>query len=226
MTEEMLNIGKFYDKAASDSWFTIPGRQRGSVHDQLQDRDFTLIDRPTLESDYQYLEAPTRTVDLSYAKSIPTPTPGYKTAFLTGYAYDIKNTKLKEQSLGDLMTEWLNAKLNGEIFVMSLIPESYLLAKGNSIEFEDIFNITRLWGIDCIIGVFDQSNKSMFVFAQEFGLTHISFSPDHVPDNFDEVSAPFENVVKEGFVKEAQGRTGADGKRLEEYYEVVVKPFI
>jgi len=219
----MLTVSDFYTDSASEQWFTTASRNKGSLHEQLQARGFTLIDRSTLESDYQYLSAPVKTIDLSYAASIPTPTPGYKNAFVTGFAFEIRKIKFKDRLLSDVLTEWLNTSLDEDKYLMSLVPETYLLAKAKSIDFDDIFNLTRGWDVDCIIGVFDSAGKAMFVFAQEYGVVHVSFDPDNIPLEFADVSSLFDS---DGFVKDAQGRTGGDPDRIDEYYNTVVKPFI
>ncbi len=218
----MLDVAQFFNASATDQWFTMPSRKKGSLNDQLEARGFTLIDQPTLESDYKSLRAPVNTVDLSYAPSVPTPISGYKCTFVVGHAYELKKRQFKDRMLSDVMTEWLNTTLGDEKYVMSLFPDTYFLAKTASIDHEDVFNITRGWGIDCCIGIFDKSSKAMFVFAEEYTVTHVSFAPDNVPPEFAEVSAQFESA---DFVKEITGR-GAKIERVEEYYEVVVKPFI
>lgn len=217
----MLNVANFYNDSASDEWFTMSSPRQIALHDQLETRGFTLIDRPTLQSDYKDLKAPVSTIDLSYASSIPTPTPGYKNAFVIGHAYEIRKRQFKDRMLGDVMTEWLNTTLDDEKYLMSLFPETYLLAKSNSIDFEDIFTITGEWGIDCIIGVFDKTGKTMFVFSEEFAVIHVSFDPDSLPPEFTEVSTQFDSS---GFVKEVTAR-GPKLDRIEEYYEAVIKPF-
>ena len=218
----MLKVSDFYADSASEQWFTTPSRKNGSLHDQLQARGFTLIDRPTLESDYQNLVAPLETVDLSYAESIPTPTPGYKSAFFTGYAFEIRKNKFKDRLISDVLNEWLNTTLGDEKYLISLFPKSYLVTKARTIEFDDIFNITRAWDLDCFIGVFDRTGKTMFVFSQEFALVHVSFDPNNIPAEFDNVSELFDNA---GFVNDVVGR-GGNRERIEEYYKTVVKPFI
>lgn len=222
----MQKISDFYEPLASSQLFTTHFPGGTSIHDQLKERGYTIIDRPTLESSYQDLHAPVATVDLSYAKSIPTPTSGYKTAFFVGHAYETKAAKFKNRALADVISEWLDTTLDGDKFIMSLVPETYLLAKSESIVFEDIFKISNGWGIDCIIGVFDKAGNSMFVFAEEFALTHISIATSQLPAEFDEVSGLFDSVETKGVVRELQGRIGGDVERVKEYYEKVVKPFL
>ena len=218
----MLKVANFYNASASDRWFTMSSPRKVALHDQMEARGFTLIDRLSLESTYKDLCAPVNTIDLSYTKSIPTPTPGFRSAFFTGRAYEIRKKQFQDRMLSDVITEWLNTTLGSEKYLMSLAPETYLLAKTTRIDFEDIFMITRGWDIDCIIGVFDSASKTMFVFAQEFALAHISFNPDNLPAEFTEVSAQFNS---ESFVTELTAR-GGKLDRVEEYYEAVVKPFV
>lgn len=223
MRKPMIRVSDFYVDSASEQWFTTPSRKSGSVHEQLKARNFTLIDRPTLKADYQDLNAPVEMVDLSYAVSIPAPTLGFKTTFMPGYAYEFRRRKFKDRMLSDVLTVWMNSTLSNEKYLMSLFPKSYLLAKANSIDFDNIFEITRLWSVDAFIGVFDKTGKAMFVFAQEYGVVHVSFEPSNVPAEFDEVS---DQVDKAGFLKDMQGRTGGDPDRIKEYYNTVVKPVI
>lgn len=218
----MLNIAEFFNTSASDQWFTTSFAKDDTLHEQLEARGFTLIDRPTLESNYKDLCAPVNTVDLSYALSTPTPTPGYKSAFAIGHAFEIKKRKFKDRMLSDVITDWLNTTLSEEKYIMSLFPDTYFLAKTDSIDFEDIFNITKGWGIDCFIGVFDRSSKAMFVFAEEYTVMHVSFDLNNVPAEFSAVSDQFDST---GFITEATAR-GASLERVEEYYKTVIKPYI
>lgn len=181
-----------------------------------------MIDRHTLTSNYHDLCAPVAMIDLSYASSIPTPVAGYKNTFLVGHAYEAKKRQFKNQMQSDVITGWFDKNLGGEKFLMSLSPETYLLAKADSIDFEDICTVIREWGVDCVIGVFDRTGKAMFVFSEEFAVTHISLDPDKVSAEFSEVADLFDST---GFVKAVMGR-GGSRERMEEYYEVAVKPFV
>lgn len=218
----MLNVAEFFNASASDQWFTTSFAMDDTLHEQLEARSFTLIDRPTLESHYKDLCAPVNTVDLSHALSIPTPEPSHKSAFAIGHSYEIKKRQFKDRMLSDVITDWLNKTLGDEKYIMSLFPDTYFLAKSKSIDFEDIFNITKGWGIDCFIGVFDKSSNAMFVFAEEYTVLHVSFDPDNVPAEFSELKDQFNSA---GFVKEVAAR-GANLDRAAEYYEAVVKPFV
>lgn len=218
----MLNVTDFYTASASDEWFTRSSLRKVALHDQLEARGFTLIDRPTLESKYKNLKVPASTVDLSYAPSIPTPKPDLKSAFAIGNAYEIRKRTFKDRMLSDVITEWLNTTLGDEKYIMSLSSNSYLVAKADSIDFEDIFTVIRGWSIDCFIGVFDKTGKTMFVFAEEFSVISVSFDPNNTPAEFTEVSSQFDS---ENFVTEVTAR-GGNLDRVEEYYEAAVKPFV
>lgn len=221
----MINVSKFYEPNASDQWFTTPYlREQGSIQDQLKKRGFTFIDRSTLDSAYQTLEAPVNFIDLSYAKSVPLPSTGLKNVFVAGYAQNIKHTKVDDRDLGDILTDCISTALSGEIFVMSLFPKSYFLATAPAVSFEDIYDIARTWSIDCFIGVFDASNKSVFVFAEEYGLAHFSVDSNREIADIDVL----EKAFSESFAKDVDGYlwpTTGDEARLREYYKKVVEPF-
>lgn len=218
----MLKVNDFYKTSASERWFNLPSRKRDSLHAQLEARGFTLIDRPTLKSEYKDLCAPVGLVDLSYASSIPKPLLGYRSAFSVGHAYEAKEKQFKDHTLSDVISKCFTSTLGEEKFLMSLSPETYLFAKTSSIDFEDICTTIREWGVDCVIGVFDKAGKAMFVFSEEFAVTHISLDPDNVAIEFAEISNSFDSI---DFVKATMGRGGSK-ERMEEYFEAVVKPFV
>lgn len=221
----MINVSSFFDKDASDLWFTTDSRL-GSVHEKLKNRGFTIIDRVTLNSDYHDLQAPVCTVNLSYYNEIPAPDPRLTNTFIMGRAFNLNKTKLNDMGLNELLSDWMQSMPGKDKYVMSLFPKSYLLAKSDSINFDDIWGITREWGIDCFIGVFDDSQKMMFVFAEEYGVVYLGFDPSMVPNNFAEVSTVFDGVVKDGFVDKCRYFTSGDPARLEEYYRSVIVPFV
>lgn len=165
-------------------------------------------------------------VDLSYVNSVPTPTPEYSTIFLAGYAWELASKNIDGKPLSEILSEWMQNRLDGKKYLMSLMPKSYLVATSDTISFDDIFMITKEWNLDCFIGVFDESHNAMFVFNEEFGTVHVSFNPANVPTNASDVSGQFEKVLKKGFVNDCKASTGGNRERLEEYYQSVIEPYI
>jgi len=221
----MLNVSRFYDENATDEWFTMVLREK-SVHEKLISKGFTIIDRKTLNSDYSSFEAPVGITNLSYADSIPTPTPGFISTFMMGYSYQIENTLCNDKKLSEILTEWMAAMPGKNKYLMSLFPKSYLFAKSESITYSDVFDVALEWTPDCFIGVFDDSKKMMFVFSEEFHVTHVSFDPEYLQPGMSDISDKFKSVLNKGFVKDCAGRTGGNRERLEEYYCSVIQPFV
>jgi len=221
----MVNVSKFFDESATDESFARVLREK-SVHEKLILNGFTIIDRNTLNSEYSSLEAPVGIVNLSYANSIPTPTPGFVSTFMMGYANQIKNTRSNNKYLSDVLTDWMEAMPGKNKYLMSLFPKSYLFAKSRSITYNDIFDVALEWTPDCFIGVFDETQKMMFVFSEEFNVTHVSFDPKYVQSGMSDISDRFNLVLNQGFVEECIGRTGGNRERLEEYYKSVIEPFV
>ena len=221
----MLNVSSFFDKNATDESFTRVLREK-SVHEKLVSNGFTIIDQKTLDTEYASLEAPVGIVNLSYANSIPTPTPGFVSTFMMGYAYQIKNTQCNDKYLSEFLTEWMEAMPGKYKYLMSLFPKNYLFAKSKSITYNDIFDVALEWTPDCFIGVFDDSKKMMFVFSEEFHVTHVSFDPRYVQSGMSDISDRFKLVINDGFVSDCKARTGGNRKRLEEYYQSVIVPFV
>ena len=111
-------------------------------------------------------------------------------------------------------------------FLISLNPAHYLFAVASDIDFTNVFDVARNWSIDCQIGVFDETEKVMFVFDPEFGLIYYSFDSACAPSNFDDFSSFFNTEVKSTFVSQGKERTGADKDRIRNYFDTVIAPAI
>lgn len=221
----MINVNEFYDSSATEQWFTMQLRQ-GSIHDNLKSRGFTLIDREKLRSEYKDLKAPVSTANLSYANKIPAPHPNFEHQFILGRAYDLKSGRQGSKAVSELLTNWMETMPGDTHYLMSLHPSSYLLAKCKSVTFEDIFNITRVWGVDCFIGVFDETAKMMFVYAEEYGVVHVSVDPSMELTKKEDVKNKFDSDVREGIVKKLEYITSGETIRLNEYYKAVITPYL
>jgi len=219
----MLDVIDFYNDDASEKWFTTK-YLKASIHAQLESNGHTIVDRLTLDSRYPELKAPVTTINLSYADKISTPLPGLVTTFILGRAQNLKTTEQNGIQIGDLLTDWMQSMPGKQRYLMSLNPTSYLFTKSNSVTFDDILNVTRTWGIDCLIGVFDETQKVMFVFAEEFGVVYACFDSSIIPDKFGLVSDIFSDVVARGFAQEISNKTSGDSARLEEYYRSIIEP--
>jgi len=221
----MLDVSTFFKNDASDQWFSMEVSGQ-SAHEYLEAHHFNVIDRKALTSKYSQVRAPVGLMNLSYTLSMPTPTNEFRWVFIADYNWALRTKEINGKSAPDILTAWMRMMTGPTKYVMSLVPKTYLFATTDSVSFEDIFAISRRWSIDCCIGVFDDSMKTMFVFNEEFGTVYVGFDPDHVPLNVDDVSAQFDQVLEGGFVDECRGRTGGDRDRLEEFYQSVVAPYV
>lgn len=61
---------------------------QGTVHENLTDRGFEVIDRNDLRTNFSDLSAPVNLLDLSYAESKPVPKDGFPSLFISGYAVE------------------------------------------------------------------------------------------------------------------------------------------
>lgn len=222
----MLNIREFYDEDASEQWFTMQTRFTESLHKQLTNRGYSLITKDNLYFDHSQLTAPCSTTTLSFADSVPTPTPDYKVGFIAGRTSDFNSIKIGHMSAAETLEELLGSYLTGNKYIMSLSPKAYLLATSTNISLEDIICISRVWTVDCFIGVFDDAGQTMAVFSEEFGVTHISTLAPSSFSHLERMTTLSRPYLNDEFGRYAAGRYGGEASRFQEYFNSAINPFL
>lgn len=220
-----MKLSDFYKKNASDQWFSTPSK-RGSIHQLLEKRGFSIYSRPGFIEKYSDLEIPVNVTELSRGSSLPSPLPDFQTTFIAKYHFEFKGIEFDGKFLSDITSNFMKLMPGQEKYLVSLHDSSYLFAVKEEITFDDVFTVARSWSIDCFIGVFDSSQKMCFVFDAEFGVAYFSFATDYLPSDIKEFSESFNATFENDFVQNGVKRTGADPGRIAEYYEKVVLPAI
>ena len=218
-----MKFTDLHDDDASEQWFSAASK-RGSIHEVLQRKEYSVVGRQALQTEYPHLELPVEMTRLSFGAVVPRPLSNYRNAFLARYHFDLKSMEYGGERVDELLTRWMGLMPGDEQYLASLNPSEYLFAATERVRFEDVSGVARCWNLDCWIGVLDNSGKMLFVFDAEFGVTYLSFHPDCSPDGFDIFAQKSNAEFKEVFARDGKLRTGADQERIKEYYERVVAP--
>ncbi len=221
----MVRLSEFYKDNASDQWFST-NYGKLSVHDDLRNRGYDVIEQNELDTLHSDLTAPFGIVDLPFKDSIPVPLKEFSNAFLSGRAFDLNQAQYFQRKISDLLTEWMTTLSGGNNYLVSLFPSTYLVAKSKSITFDDVFMVTRTWGIDCFIGVFNESNTAMFIFSQEFGWANVSFKQSCAPPELRGLANEFRQKLDDDIVRLHWDYMGGERSRHQAYYQNAIEPFV
>lgn len=217
-----MKLANFYDTDASSEWFTKKfSKMEMAVHDLLRQSDYQIVEKEMLQRDFGDVEIPLSLASMSWGGGIPRPAEGRCSTFIAKEMAYFKKDTYKSQSLSNILSTWMQEKLTGTKFLVSLNPAQFLVATSNDIEFVDVFTVSRTWSFDSWIGVFDDTQSILFLFDIEFSVVIISCDPTIVSDEMKSFFNDYNSEFEEIFVRDAKFRSGIDPLRAQEYFDKV-----
>lgn len=102
-----MKLSNFYNKDASEEWFTKRNGKRPCVHETLIERGFEVVGKEALHEYCAEPELPFSMMSFSWGGVAPSPQMGLKNTYLAKDASELSGVIHNSMNLSELMSKWM-----------------------------------------------------------------------------------------------------------------------